>query len=211
MQPARSTVGPLRVPGTWAGFTNAPSDCIRMSCEVGSVPTDFNIFLHAIPDALISSGQLTLQGNYNQGLVLFENMLVAGLGPLPRPQWLGRNPAQLLTRVVAVNGPAGTITAQVGMTVVPGTTYIRLHRVYDDVGNPIKGTFLCTAAAAPVNGTIVYTVLGMPDLTASRPSGTCRVDEIAVANITDASISSLSSRKVGRPTLVYRGRRSRSR
>jgi hypothetical protein len=133
------------------------------------------------------------------------------IATVPQAYWFGRDPTQVAQRVLAINGPAGTILTQGSLTITPNADFIRLRRVYSDLGVPIKGTFYCTAAVNNANGSWTYTVVGLPDLTLSSPSGTARRDLLASQAMVGFTVKLYASRKVGRPFGLYRGRRSKVR
>jgi len=214
LTPYHAQVGTLAMTGKSSGDTNSPEDTLRIRVSAAGVPITFTQYLHAIPDDLIESGEYVQSNQFVGNMNSWVTLLTGQLAGSPGAYWLGRDPTQVSQRVVAVSGnPANplTIRTQASINITPGADYIRLRRVYDDAHKPIKGTFLCTAAAVQVDGTWLYTVIGLPNQTRSTPSGTARKDVILVSQVTAYQPVLLSSRKVGRPTSLYRGRRTSSR
>jgi hypothetical protein len=209
--PGKSTVGTFFSAGKQAGTTNSPEDTMRCQAVATNPPVSWNMNLHAIPDDLIESAQFLQNNNFQIPFANWVTTLLGQTANVPQAYWLGRDPTQQAQRVLTVNGNASTLSCATVANVVPGVSYLRLRRVYDDNGNPIKGSFFVTAAAAPVLGITTYTLAGLPGLNRTTPSGTCRLDLIATGPMTGLSYRSLSERKIGRPTLLYRGRRARSR
>lgn len=210
IQPGKSSVGTYYVAGKFNDYTNSPDDTLRMRCTAGGIPVTFTMFLHAIPDKVISSGSFIQDNNFQRFLGSFTDWITGQRG-LPASQWLGRDPTRPSQQVVSVNIVAGTlVTAQPVAGAIAGQ-YLRLRRVYDDSGNPIKGSFFIVGVVVNANGTATYTLQGLPNLTRTTPSGTARQDLIAQSSITLYNPQLIASRKVGRPSLLYRGRRGKTR
>jgi hypothetical protein len=212
--PGHAQIGYLEVGGKtpYGSTCNSPEDAFRIRCNAAAPYfSAFTQFLHSMPDAVIDSTVYQPNNAYTTQMNAWLNALTgqsrSGLVPL----WFGRDPTQASARVVAVNDPANTITTIGAVQNVNVGSYIRLRRVYAAPGAPIKGTFLVTLITAPVVPAVnyVYTVVGLPDLVASTPSGTCRNDLLASATIANAVTSIMAERKIGRPTLLFRGRRSK--
>jgi hypothetical protein len=209
--PGKSSVGTVFAAGKFTGQTNSPDDTLRVRGLALAGQVAWTIFLHAIPDDVIDSAAYIQNNTFQTALNLIFAALKGQGTTLPAIQWLGRDPTQQSQQVQSVNGPGGTITTLVGLTGVVAGQYIRLHRVYDDLGNPIRGTFIVTNVVVNVNLTVTYTVLGLPDLVRSTPSGTARRDVIGTGAVTALQPVLLSSRKIGRPSSLYRGRRAKQR
>jgi hypothetical protein len=209
--PGKSSVGTVFQGGKFTGETNSPDDTLRMRGTALAGQVAWTIFFHAIPDDVIESASFVNNNQFNAVLNLFVAALRGQGTTLPAIQWLGRDPTQQSQQVQSVNGPAGTITTAIALAGMAAGQFVRTHRVYDDLGNPIRGSFMCTLVTPNANGTVTYTVLGLPDLVRSTPSGTARRDVIGTGAITALAPQLLSSRKIGRPTLLYRGRRAKQR
>lgn len=213
MLPGPSQAGVMPQQGSFDQVgTNSPEDVLRISCKAGTTAA-WTMFLHAIPDALIESNQflptrnfVRLLGQWIQDMKGAQQVLNVAM------YWVGRDKTQPSVRVLSVNPIAGTIVTQAATGGVAGTNFIRLHRVYDDAGRPITGSFFITAGpVAGVGGIQTYTVQGLPNQTCTVPRGTCRNDLINSAPLTFSEANILSERKAGRPTLLFRGRRSKQR
>jgi hypothetical protein len=213
LQPQPSTAGALPLQGDFdEKGTNSPEDCLRIAAVAG-VLAKWTMFLHAIPDDLIESNQYIPNRAFNLALAAWLNLSKGGAAPqLPAMSWVGRDKTQPLVRVLSVNPIAGTIVTSGNTGAVAGTNFIRLHRVYADTGVPIQGTFFVVGPVTiGAGGVYTYPVQGLPALTCSVPRGTARNDLLATAPLTLATASILSERKVGRPSLLFRGRRSKQR
>lgn len=216
LTPKASIAGFLNFGGSFSGFTNTPDDCLKLDAYANAVPVKWPIYIHAVPDAIVSSDQYVptgaAGGSWAAALSLWLSQLTTPgtkLGGVI--QWVGRDPTQVAQRVVNVNGPGGTIKTAAACAGVVATSFLRLRRVYDDNGNPIKGTFYVTAVAIAGDGSATYTVTGMPNQSRTTPSGTARNDLIANSPATSLTAKVISERKAGRPSLLFRGRRTKSR
>lgn len=207
--PGRSSVGVLSKFGLNKWRTNSADDALRILATANSVPVSFNVFLHAPPDDVIDSGQYIGGNDFGENFDAFTAAFLAGGNA---PIWVGRDPTQIAQQVVAVDGAAHTITTQASIAAVAMANYVRLRRVYDDNGIPITGSYLCTLVTPNVaDGSVTYRLAGLPARTRITPSGTARIDRIAQAPITTLDVRSLGERKAGRPSGLYRGRRTRTR
>jgi hypothetical protein len=208
LTPQPSTVYAAYYAGKYLGQTNTPEDCLRMTAK--SANNKWTMFLHAIPDDVISSGNYIQQNAFVAVLTIFKQTLLGQVNQSIPVSWVGRDNSQPTARVLSVNGAAGTLVASADTGTPVGTGFIRLLRVYAEGGIPIRGSFLVTAKAA-VGNTWVYTLQGLPNLTAVFPSGTIRNDVINTAQCQSVQEILVAGRKVGRPTGVYRGRRAKQR
>jgi hypothetical protein len=209
--PGHSSVGSLLIGGKSGGVVNSPDDALRMEASADGIPITWNFFLHAIPDVVISSGRYVPTVGFTRNLGIFMSYLTGTAGGIPPAYWLGRDPTQVAQRVLSVNGTTGVVKVQAPLGVVANADFIRLRRVFSDEGLPIKGTFLCTLVVVNLDGSVSYTLSGLPVLSRSTPSGTARKDVINVGVMSGAEPRLLASRKVGRPTALYRGRRAKIR
>jgi hypothetical protein len=209
LQPQPSTVYSTYSQGKYVGFTNSPEDCLRMSAK--SANNKWTMYLHAVPDDVVSSGNYVQVNAFVGFLTGFKSALLGQLANTIPVQWVGRDNSQPTFRVLSVNGPAGTMVASGDTGTAVGTGFVRFLRVYALGGLPIRGSFLCTAKVAGAGGTFTYTLQGLPDLVATLPSGTCRNDVINTAQMQNVQEVLVAGRKVGRPTGVYRGRRAKIR
>jgi hypothetical protein len=209
--PGHATVGTIINGGALAAGTNSPDDALRIRATAGAVPVSWFLWLHAVPDDCIQSGQFTPSNEYKNALQVYLTSLT-GQGLIGQQiQWLGRDPTKVSQRVLSVDPQLQHITTQVTLGAVAGQDFIRLRRVYDDNNIPIQGTYFVVAVVNNANGSVTYTVQGLPAQTRTTPSGTARVDSISSSNCTFCEVSSLGERKVGRPTSLRRGRRTKVR
>jgi hypothetical protein len=206
-----SSVGGLDIGGKSGGVVNSPDDALRVEATAEGIPVSWNIFLHAIPDNVISSGRYVPNNQFSANVNIFRNYLTGQAGGIPPAYWLGRDPSQTAQRVLSVNGATGVVKVQAPLGVVANADFIRLRRVFSDEGLPIKGTYLCTAVLVNADGSVSYTLSGLPNLSRTTASGTARKDVIATSVMSTFDIRLLASRKVGRPTALYRGRRAKIR
>lgn len=217
LTPKRGIVGSFFKSGKFAHKTNSPDDALRLQCNAIGALASWTMFLHAVPDDVVQSGAYVQNDDFVAALEQWFLVLQGrggGLGrvpALPAVQWLGRDPTQVAQRVISVNLVAGQIVTQGNTNAVAMTDYIRLRRVYSDAGSPIRGSFFVRTAVGNPDGTWTYSVNGLPALTRTTPSGTARRDLIATSPLTTIDARLMASRKVGRPILLYRGRRAKIR
>jgi hypothetical protein len=211
LQPGHAQVGSFQIPGKSPGETNAPTDTLRIRCEASGQRVTWTEYLHAIPDDNIESG-LFIKTDYFDARIKawFQSLQGIGANSFGTTFWLGRDNLQQSSQVLGVNGATGVITTATPIVGVGVGDYVRFRRVYDDFGMPIKGSFYVTAVAIGAQSS-TYTLAGFPTQSRTRPSGTVRKDLIATSALTAAYWVLLSSRKIGRPTLLYRGRRGKVR
>lgn len=219
--PGKTRVGTLYLGGGQPGATNSPDDCLRISCNALGGQVVFNQFLHCIPDDNVDSATFVDTAAFTKAFSQWVKLQTGQNPAAPGAWWLGRDPTQPSQIVVGLQQGPTVLTTAASIGVAAGD-YIRLRRVYSDTGAPIKGSYLCTAAAQVGAGPMwAYTLLGLLSVTRSTPSGTARKDLINAGAIavppgspagTQAmNIALYASRKVGRPFGVYRGRRSKQR
>lgn len=211
LTPGKANVGSFLYEGKFTGDTNSPSDALRLRALAGGVPVTWTMFLHAIPDDIIESAQYLQQNQFQAAFGLFRQWLLGQNAGLPAAYWLGRDPTQPSQRVLSIDGTLKKLTTQATLGVVANADYVRLRRVYDDANMPIKGTFYCASVVANVDGSFTYGLPGLPPRSRTTPSGTARKDLILASPLTDLKPVLLSSRKIGRPTSLYRGRRTKQR
>lgn len=208
--PKRATVGQLFKSGTLSKIIADPDTALLLKATANNQLSSYPIWIHAIPFEMCKSGAYTPSRPFAANLGRYITFLRTGQGGFVA-QWFGRDPTLPSLRVLAVDGVLHTITVAGNLAVANNTDYIRLHRVYSDANQPIKGSFLVTNQVAGVGGAMTYTLAGLPNSTRITPSGTARKDRLAQSVTTSIVASEIADRKVGRPSRLYRGRRSRVR
>jgi hypothetical protein len=209
--PGLAVAGSLYTPGNGGSVNDNPNDCVRLTCSTASPPgVRFTMFLHSVPDNQISSGLFENFGpNFPGALTRYIAFLTSNAFRAGGPAyWFGRDKTQPQQRVMSVGVTPGVIKTQATLGAIVND-FIRLRRVYSDGGAPIKGTFAVTAVTINPDGSALYTVQGL-DVTQIRstPSGFARKDILNSAAVLTVRPSQASIRKVGRPSSLYRGRRS---
>jgi hypothetical protein len=212
LTPVSSVAGLFYIPPGRSGTTPNPDTALQLRAQAAGQSVTWTQYLHAMPNGMVTSNQYTPDIPFITALQTWGTALI-GQGAVPMAiQWVGRDKLQLPQRVLAINPALGTITtAQPLGGVVAPTSWIRLHRVTGDLGLPIKGTFNVLLVTANPNGSVTYTVSGLPNLVLSHPSGTARADLIAVSPLTNISLGRIIDRKIGRPSGLFRGRRTKQR
>jgi hypothetical protein len=204
--PGKASTGGLSVTGIYPGKTADPETALVCRATANAIPASFNYYLHALPPTVITSGAYTPTQSFETAYNLFHNSII-GLRGVPA-QWLGRDPSQVAQRVINVNVVLGQIRLALPLPGWNVNDFIRLRRVNSDDGVPIKGTFASSAQVVNPDGTASYTLLGLPTAVRTTPSGTARRDVIASSPVTSFEPQVLGDHKIGRPSGLYRGRRS---
>lgn len=97
--------------------------------------------------------------------------------------------------VVQLDGPIGAIANQ---------SNVRFHRCYDVNGDPVKGSYL----VSQIGVGNLYTLQGLTPTLVAVPSGTMRVDSVAMYDYQSLNVGQVVVKKIGRPSRGYRGRAS---
>lgn len=184
-------------PGNAAFATDLPQASLQLKGDAATGPNRNSWYLRGIPDEFIDGGEFAPSRAFTTALTAFMNFLKTGLWG-----FVGRDLLQPRVRVLSL---AGGILQTDGA--IPGAaqgSFIRFSRVYDTNGNPIIGTFVTTNVA--VN---LYTMLGLTGRTVLDPSGTARLDTLSYSAYSNVNFNRAGTRRVGRPSEGYRGRRSR--
>lgn len=211
MTPQGVTVGNLFRPGGNLITTNSPDDALRCLARCDAANHTWNLFIRAVPDENITSGQFTPRPDWLASLNNYLADLITGADIGQKINFLGRDPTTAKARVLAYNVAPGVVKVNANLALNNGQDFIRFNRVYDAAGQPVKGTYLVVNQVANADGTVDYTIQGGPTTTVVRPSGTVRKDSILASPCNKIDVRIVGERKVGRPSLAYRGRRTRSR
>lgn len=197
--PGGTSTGKLNLPGIPARLTGQPQDALQLSGQASAAPNTNHFTLRNIPDGVMSYGEYQPDSTYKGFMTTYTSAIAFGVFG-----FIGRDRSQPSAVVNQIAGGVVTLAANVGG--VANQDFLRLHRVYDNAGNPVKGSYLITAIAGNA-----YTLQGLPAQAVGKPSGTARLDKIAFYNIGSVTVDRAVSRKVGRPFEAYRGRRSKTR
>lgn len=211
MTPQGVTVGTLFRPGGNLITTNSPDDALRILAKCDAANHAWTFFIRSIPDENIVSGQYVPNPDFNASLIDYLADLVAGVDIGQKIQFVGRDPTTPKARVLSYGVVANQLVVNANLALNNGQDFIRFNRVYDAAGAPIKGVFLVVNQVQNPDNTTTYTLQQGPAQVAPRPSGTVRKDAILTSPINAADVRIVGERKVGRPSLAYRGRRTRSR
>jgi len=185
-------------PGGQGESLNLPQDALQCVATTGIGPNASRFTLRCLPDFVIESGEYYPTTGFKTAVTTFFTELNAGWG------FVGRDRSQPSSRVNHIAGNVVTFAANIGGT--ENVSFIRFNRTYDDLGLPIKGTYLITNIAGNV-----YTVQGLNRTLSGAPSGSARVDLLTFFAYVKTSPQRAVTRKIGRPFEQYRGRRSTSR
>lgn len=185
-------------PGSLVNDLNLPQDGLQCSGTANASTNTTRFVLRAIPDSQIAFGEF-------QPTTAFRTLLQNYLLQLVSQSWgfVGRVKTGLSARVMSIT-TAGVITLNGPVGGAAGIDFLRLNRVYDVNGDPIKGTFAITNIAGNV-----YTCAGPIGRVVNVPSGSARIDAISFYPYGSAAIGKAVSKKIGRPSNQYHGRRSR--
>jgi len=195
----------VNAPGSTGYTVNLPQDSLELS---GTSQTSINsnrFRIGCLPDEMVAQGEYNPTPGFSLLLQNYRNLLSNGLNAW---SFIGRVLSNFTARVVSIVpgvGGAATLTLSSNIGITPGQDYIRLKRVYDNLGRPVKGTYL--VSASPSLG--VYTLVGFPLQTVNVPSGTAIKDELGIFRYAAVNVSRAVVKKIGRPSQSYRGRQSR--
>jgi|SRR5580698_3778788 hypothetical protein len=201
LQPAGSVTGKLNLPGNGGYTLNMPQDGLELSIQGAGVANVSRPILRAIPDQIIVQGEYQPDPFFNAAVPAYlQQLAVNSYG------FVGRDLTQAYQRVNSF--AAGQLITQAAIPGVGVGSYIRFHRVFDDNGNPVRGTYQVSAIGGPP---FEYTLLGPPAQTVSKPNGTVRLDLLVLYQFGAGSVGRAVVKKIGRPFSSYRGRRSKRR
>lgn len=195
--PEGSRSGRILIPGGSQAGLNMPQDALSIFMTASGAVNVSRQSLRGMPDDYIVNGEFTPNTGYLSRVRTYMNALV-------NQGWkfVGRDRTVPNARVLAIAAGVVTLAGPVGG--VANNSFLRLNRVFDQNGLPVKGTFLITAIAGNL-----YTVNGLGTTVVNVPSGTARIDQIAVFQYGSGEIGRTQVRKIGRPFEQYRGRASR--
>lgn len=192
-------------PGRSIFNANLPQDSLELSGTSGTSINSNRFRLGCLPDEVVEKGEYSPTTAFSTSLNQYRALLAAGPAAW---SFVGRvlsNPsARVMSIIPGLNNEA-TVILSADLTPTAGTSFIRLHRVYDDLNDPVRGSFLVKTV---VNAT-TYTISGYTGQTVTMPSGTTRIDAVAVFGYGAVAISRAVVKKIGRPSQSYRGRQSR--
>jgi len=195
--PTGSSTGKVLYAGNGLRQSGLPQKSLSMTGVGHGVANCTRFTIRGIPDSQLINGEYQPDAGYKSAVTAFGNELSnAGW------KFLGRDLTRVSQSVQAIAGNVVTLGGAIGA--VAGTDYLRFRRVYDDDGDPVTGAYLITAIAG--NN---YTLAGFPARTLTSPSGTARVDAIALVDFFSVTPSRAVVRKIGRPFESYRGRQSK--
>ena len=199
--PGGSAAGTLLYPGAAPSDLNAPQDALMINFTVAAQPQNLRHRLAALPDSQVTNGEYQPNATFKGYVTKYINFVSSGLFSA-----VVRDLTQPDARVVSL--VAGVLTTQSATGAIVGQ-YVRLRRVRDSSGRPVEGSFLVMAVGGGGAAPSTYTLFPAPTQTVDTPNGTARLDLLANPTITGGSPNRLVIRKIGRPFVQYRGRRSK--
>lgn len=201
--PGGAGSGVLNIPGAFPTDLNAPQDSLMMTFTLANQPTTLRHRLACLPDSQVTNGEYQPTTAYKTQVTNYASFIVAsGWGSVTRDL------TQPEARLKSITGAVITTLSATGAA---AGDYIILRRVKGDDSFPVSGSFLVTAVVGNTDGSFAYTVYPAPPDTVSKPNGTVRKDVLTTAVIATGQPNRLVVRKVGRPFVLYRGRRSKRR
>ncbi len=197
--PGGAASGRQNLPGGSSRITDLPQVSLMLNCATAGSPNTSRLILRGIPDDVMEGGEYQPNAAFQAAVTQLINSMVGfNFG------FVGRDLSQASVRVLKIAVNLITVDQIPGTGLAVGD-FVRLHRVYDDNNNPVKGAFPVTAIAGNV-----LTVAGL-DATLTRPSGTLRKDLLQLFSYRSMQPIRAVVKKVGRPFEQYRGRRSKTR
>jgi len=183
------------------GVSSQPRTCdmpwvaLEFSGSVAGAPNASRFTTRGMPDDQFKGGEYQPNDDFKGQVTAFRGQLIADAWG-----FVGRNLTLPTARVMSIANSQVVLDGSVGGARLD---FLKLNRVYDDNGNPVKGSF-------PIVSVVdnVYTVSGtLPTIT--RPSGLARIDQVAFMAYAGVTVGRVVTKKVGRPSESYRGRRYR--
>lgn len=200
--PGGSASGVLNYPGSYPTDLNAPQDSLMVNFTVSGQPNNIRHRLAGLPDSQVSQGEYQPTTAYKTSITNYMNGVINN-----GFQAVTRDLTQPDARVKSIAGDVLTTLTATGAA--PGD-YVILRRVRDVNGDPVSGSFLVETVTPNADGTFAYALYGL-SATVSTPNGTARKDLLVINNILTGQPNRLVVRKIGRPFVQYRGRRSKIR
>jgi len=197
LTPRGTSTGKFLYPGSEGVQTGMPQKSLELSGKGLGEPNSNRMVLRGIPDVMVQQGEYTPTSAFSAKITRFTNVLtLQGWG------FIGRDLAQATVRVTSIAG--GVVTLPAAGVFAVGD-YMIFRGVTDIDGNPVSGSYLITAAVDD----ITFTLQGLPAVTVSVASGTCRKDIVKFLLLSDVTPHRAVVRKIGRPFESYRGRGSK--
>lgn len=192
--------GSISQPVFMRGGSGLPTDVPQLSLQLKLLSTAKNntskAVLRMLPDDCAAGGEYRPTLNYPARVTAFIDQLTSGTWG-----FIGRNKTFGAVRVMSLAGGVLQTSA-----IIPGVAqndFVRLLRVRDVNGKPVVGIYQVTNIAG-----FAYTLKPSPAHDVVIPSGTVRKDGIDFIPIDAAAVDRVVIKKVGRPSQLYRGRRS---
>lgn len=192
--------GAQTVLNTLAGNTAFAPDVPQMAamCNASSAAgvNTRKFSLRGIPDEMVENGEAAFTPAFKGMMTNYFDELVTGAWG-----FRGRDLTQPILDIVGV--AAGVLTFAAAPPFVVGE-YCELIKCKTLEGVPVTGKFRVTAV-----GALTLTLQNFPNISGLLPSSKCTRYVDKFFQITDATFSRIVVRKVGRPFVGYRGRRSK--
>jgi hypothetical protein len=198
--PAGTATGKFLYPGNSRYRTDLPQVGLEFSAKTANGPNTSRFVLRCIPDQFMVRGEYQPDAAFKRAVTEFTNGHASGFEN--SFGFIGRDLSLASARVLSIQGGVVQLDGPIGA--VGGTDWMRLNRVYDIDGKPVKGTFRIESIAA---GNL-YTVTGLAGVSANA-SGTARVDKVKYFDYSEVVPTRAVVKKVGRPFEAYRGRGSK--
>jgi hypothetical protein len=194
--PAQSTAA--QFPGN-GGEGDQPSAALLLKFPSVGSPNIRRVILRGLPDIDVTEGEYTPSSYFQSALQVW----IQACGTL---LMRGRDLTQPTTRIITVTS-AGVVTTETPTTFAAGQM-VRVLKSRDTGGNLRGGRFQVVQTGPLVNQ---FTLLNWPY--SGTTGGTVRLDAIVYPQVSTngVTVSRVITRRVGRPFVQYRGRRSRRR
>lgn len=215
MLPGGAGSGTLNYPGNYPNDLDVPQASLMCNLQVATQPQTIRQRLAGMPDSMVTYGEYQPTDAYKGSVTKYLNFLSNKLALAFTIGAVTHDLTQPSVRLLSINPVAGATTATVITDAPTGTIpggWIRFHRVRDVAGLPVSGSFVVTQTAALANGQQTYTIAGyLSGQTVVAPNGLARNDVLVINPLMSGKPNRVVVRKVGRPFVQYRGRRSKRR
>ena len=203
--PNGASTGPVFAPGVQNNSSDVPQMALLCGSTSNEGPNQAKFVLRGIPDGMVQGGEYRPDTAFKGAVTRFFNALTSGGW-----EFLGRVLANPTVRLYSIQASltAGHVKLQGDPSIYSINKYVRLLRVRDNDGLPIKGAYQMTSTYVDGSG---FDIAVKDDTIRSTTGGFMRLDQIGLFAFTQPTFKRVSVRKVGRPYESYRGRASKRR
>lgn len=211
--PGGGATGVVLAPGTMGANVGPPQSSLMVSFTITGQPQSVRHKLAGLPESMISNGEYQPTPAFAANVTKYISFVTGNTQNSPfKAAGITRDLTQPSCQVSSIV-PGADNTAVITTLSPTGTAvggFIRLHRVKDTAGDPVIGVWPVTVVTPGAGTMVAYTVTGYLTAQAvTKPNGLARNDLLVVNSLAGGTPNRLVVRKIGRPFVQYRGRRSK--